>query len=174
MSVYVSVSVSISVSVSSDSHPFRFDWFPDHEKLIPTPSESCIVAIQITHLCQMRQLWAWNKSKNWQEFWCSVNAATDTETEADTETDSDMARCEHTFMGDSWQFCRITAWCLLCDGIQIRQQLLTHWGRDKMDAISQTTCSSAFSWMKMFEFQLIFHWSLFLRVQLTIFQHWFR
>ena len=51
---------------------------------------------------------------------------------------------------------------------------LTHWGRDKMDAISQTTFSSAFSWMKMFEFRLKFHWSLFLRVQLTIIQHWFR
>ena len=51
---------------------------------------------------------------------------------------------------------------------------LTHWGRDKMDAISQTTFWSAFSWMKMFEFRLKFHWSLFLRVQLTIFQHWFR
>ena len=51
---------------------------------------------------------------------------------------------------------------------------LTHWGRDKIDAISQTACSSAFSWMKMFEFHLRFHWSLFLRVQLTIFHHWFR
>ena len=30
-----------------------------------------------------------------------------------------------------------------------------------MDAISQTTFSSAFSWMKMFEFRLKFHWSLF-------------
>ena len=43
----------------------------------------------------------------------------------------------------------------------------THWGRDKMDAIFQTTFSKAFSWMKMYEFQLRFHWSLFLRVQLT-------
>ena len=43
-----------------------------------------------------------------------------------------------------------------------------------MDAISQTTFSSAFSWMKMFEYRLKFHWSLFLRVQLTISQHWFR
>ena len=43
-----------------------------------------------------------------------------------------------------------------------------------MAAISQTTYSSAFSWMKMFEFRLKFQWSLFLRVQLTIFQHWFR
>ena len=52
--------------------------------------------------------------------------------------------------------------------------LLTHWGRDKMDGISQTTFWGAFSWMKMCEFRLNFHWILFLRVQLTIFQHWFR
>ena len=50
---------------------------------------------------------------------------------------------------------------------------LTHWGRDKMDAISQTTFLNAFSWMKMFEYRLKLHWSLFLRVQLTISQHWF-
>ena len=51
---------------------------------------------------------------------------------------------------------------------------LTHWGRDKMAAISQTTLSIAFSWMKMLEFRLNFHWSLFLRVRLRIFHHWFR
>ena len=51
---------------------------------------------------------------------------------------------------------------------------LTHWGRDKMDAISQTTLSNSFSWMEMLEFRLKFHWNLFPRVQLTIFQHWFR
>ena len=51
---------------------------------------------------------------------------------------------------------------------------ITHWGRDKMDAISQTTFWSAFCWTKMFEFRLEFHWSLFLRAQLTIFQHLFR
>ena len=51
---------------------------------------------------------------------------------------------------------------------------LTHWGRDEMPVISQTTLSSAFSWMKMLEFRLKFHWSLFIRGQLTIFQHWFR
>ena len=50
----------------------------------------------------------------------------------------------------------------------------THWGRDKMDVISQTTFSNEFSWMKIFERQLKFHWSLFLRVQLAISQHWFR
>ena len=51
---------------------------------------------------------------------------------------------------------------------------LTHWGRDKMAAIFQTTYSNGFSWMKMYGFRLTFHWSLFLGVQLTIFQHWFR
>ena len=37
-----------------------------------------------------------------------------------------------------------------------------------MAAISQTTPTNAFSWMKMFEFSWIFHWILFLMV------HWFR
>ena len=50
---------------------------------------------------------------------------------------------------------------------------LTHWSRDKMAAFSQTTLSNAFSWMKILEFRLKFHWSLFLRVLSTIFQHWF-
>ena len=51
---------------------------------------------------------------------------------------------------------------------------LTHWGRDKMACFSQTTFSNAFSWMKMNEFRLRFHWSLFLGIELTISQHWFR
>ena len=51
---------------------------------------------------------------------------------------------------------------------------LTHWGRGKMAAISQTTLSIAFSLMKMLQFRINFRWSLFLRVQWTIFQHWFR
>ena len=51
---------------------------------------------------------------------------------------------------------------------------LTHWGRDKMDAISQTTFSRAFSAMKIAAFWLNFHWNMFARVQLTIIEHWFR
>ena len=43
-----------------------------------------------------------------------------------------------------------------------------------MAAIFQTTFSNTFSWKKMSEFRLQFHWSLFLRVQLTICQHCFR
>ena len=34
--------------------------------------------------------------------------------------------------------------------------VLTHWGRDKMAAIFQTTFSNEFSWMKMLEFRLKF------------------
>ena len=51
---------------------------------------------------------------------------------------------------------------------------LTHLPPDKMAAISQTVFSNAFSSMKMYKFLSRFHWYLFLRNQLTIFQHWFR
>ena len=51
---------------------------------------------------------------------------------------------------------------------------LTHWGRDKTATILQTTFSNAFSWIKICEFWLMFHWILFLRVNYTIFQYWFR
>ena len=37
--------------------------------------------------------------------------------------------------------------------------------------ISQTTFLNAFSWMKIYEFRLIFHWSLFLWVKLTTFHY---
>ena len=66
---------------------------------------------------------------------------------------------------------RYKAWT---DSYVNRLRMLTHWGRDKMAAIFQTTFSNVFSWMKMYEFRLIFPWSLFLAVQLTIFQHLFR
>ena len=52
--------------------------------------------------------------------------------------------------------------------------VLTHWGREKMITISQVTLSNAFSWMKILEFRFKFQWNLFVMVQLTIFQHWFR
>ena len=48
---------------------------------------------------------------------------------------------------------------------------LTHWGRDNMAAIFQTTFSNAFSWMKMYKFRWSFQWSLFPGFQFTIFQH---
>ena len=48
---------------------------------------------------------------------------------------------------------------------------LTHWGRDEIDAILQTTFLNASSFMKMYEFWSKFHWFV-PRVQLTIFQDW--
>ena len=51
---------------------------------------------------------------------------------------------------------------------------MADWGWDKIDAISQTTFSNGFSWIKMHEFPIKFHWNLFLRFKLTTFQHWFR
>ena len=39
-----------------------------------------------------------------------------------------------------------------------------------MAAIFQTKIFNAFSWMKIFKFQLKFHWNLFVWVQITIFQ----
>ena len=43
--------------------------------------------------------------------------------------------------------------------------------KNQIDDISQTTFSNVFSIMKMNEFRLGFHWSLFLRFELTIFQY---
>ena len=50
----------------------------------------------------------------------------------------------------------------------------TLWSRDKMNSISQPTFLNALSWDKMYEFQVRFYQSLFLKVQQTIFKHWFR
>ena len=41
--------------------------------------------------------------------------------------------------------------------IELQQFSLTHLGRDKMDAIFQTTFSNAFLWMKTYESRLRFH-----------------
>ena len=46
--------------------------------------------------------------------------------------------------------------------------------KKKMATIFQTTFWNAFSWLKMYQFQLRFHWILFPRAQLTVSQHWFR
>ena len=77
-----------------------------------------------------------------------------------------------------WEPLQLLVWLPPCSGVGfpnwVHWAFLTHWGGDKMAAIFEITIWNAFSWMKMYEFQLIFHWSLFLRVQLTIFHHWFR
>ena len=48
--------------------------------------------------------------------------------------------------------------------------LLTHWGRD----IFQTVFWNAFSWIKLYQFRLIFNRSLPIRVKLTKIKHWLR
>ena len=44
----------------------------------------------------------------------------------------------------------------------------------KITTVSQTIFSNAISWVKIYELRLRFHCRLFLRFELTIFQHWFR
>ena len=77
----------------------------------------------------------------------------------------------HEYIMGNWDICK----CLCTKIIKNNEEysLLTHWGRDKMVAFSQTILSNAFSWTKLLEFRLKIHWSLFLRVLLTISQHWF-
>ena len=92
--------------------------------------------------------------------------------------------CE--FWEAQWPHWRYTGSCLGNSLVQNRWQAiiqfnydwvqvsLTQWGRDIMAVNFLTIFSNAFSWMKIYKFRLRFHWSLFPRVQWTIFQHWFR
>ena len=66
-------------------------------------------------------------------------------------------------LGAKWSSCNPPPACLL-----------THLPLDKTAPFLQTIFSGVFSWMESFVVWLIFLWSLFLRVQLTITQHWFR
>ena len=50
---------------------------------------------------------------------------------------------------------------------------LTHWGREKWPTFPRRHFQMYFLQRKCFNFRFKFHWNLFLRVQLTIFQHWF-
>ena len=61
--------------------------------------------------------------------------------------------------------CPIGTVGLLCD------VALTHWGREKIAAISQMTFSNDISWVEMYEFRLIFHWILLLMSEFIIPQH---
>ena len=62
-----------------------------------------------------------------------------------------------------WSSLNVIPWTITQDVTYAA--MLTHWGRDKMAAISQTMFSNAISWMKMCELRLKFHWSFFLGVQ---------
>ena len=58
--------------------------------------------------------------------------------------------------------------------LEVKEGVLTHLPMDKMATILQTTFSNAFWSILFFSFRLELHWTLFLRVQLTISQHCFR
>ena len=71
--------------------------------------------------------------------------------------------------------------CIISQDIEFSKNIptsapeeLTHWARDKMADIFQTTYWNAFSWIKILEFRIQFDWNLFLRVQFTIIHHRFR
>ena len=100
---------------------------------------------------------------------------------------SAIHKFHENILESSWNLSETIPWCW--PGTHFTQSLwahnpnlvkrrdaleISHWGRDKMASVSQTTLSNAFSWTKMLEFRLRFHWSLFLRVQLTVIQHCFR
>ena len=50
----------------------------------------------------------------------------------------------------------VTFYSSSCQWFKSVISLLTHWGRDKMAAIYQTTFSNAFSWRKIYKFRLRF------------------
>ena len=70
-------------------------------------------------------------------------------------------------------YSRVSYWWLCTAGSRmdtfkpLLKTMLTDWGRDKMAVIFQTKFSNAFL-IQMHKCRLRFHWSLFLRVQLTI------
>ena len=114
---------------------------------------------QIIHIsCKnyKRNIWL---AKSSECKWCKIHA-----TQSSGIASSIDMPCKLRWSWHSWQL-----------AAQLRtRKMSTQWGRDNMVAIFQTTFSNGFSWMKMYEFRLTFHWSLFQGVELTIFQHWFR
>ena len=57
--------------------------------------------------------------------------------------------------------------CHIIDLLIFVIAVLTHWGRDKMADIFQTTFSNAFSCLKMYEFGLKFYWNFFAKVRIN-------
>ena len=151
-----------------------------------------LVAINIdTYLFwSLVKIWIWVKSRNcgclvtW--FCYQLIAKPGNKTATASWPDPYIVTCY-----SCWKYCRYDTcvnkmdnhWFRFTVRLWVRPQIITahsrmvllkHWGRDKMAAILRTTLSNAFSWMKMYELRLKFHWSLFLKVQSTIFQHRFR
>ena len=73
--------------------------------------------------------------------------------------------CHNQLTPNSPTFIHDVFVCMKARCVTKAKHVLFDWGRDKMAAISQMTLSNAFPWLKMLEFRIKFHWSLFLRVQ---------
>ena len=79
--------------------------------------------------------------------------------------------CQQAVSLISHQVCTETFSSMVSPVVVIAIYMLTHWGWDEMDDISQTTFSNAFSWTKMYKFRLRFPRSLLSGVQWTISHH---
>ena len=106
-------------------------------------------------------VWPWSMAQVVRAFGMNptVGGSSPTEVETFYVSKTSTLSQEHPFLSRKWMVlmkCWYRRWI---NSLRPRQ----------MDAISQTTFSDALSWMKIYELRLIFHWALFLRVQLTIF-----
>ena len=81
----------------------------------------------------------------------------------------------YTYIYTYWMWCG--GWVGVCFTAFLYQSVVLlsiNTLRPRKVAISfQRTFSNAFSWKKIYKFGLKFHWSFFLRVQLTMFHHWY-
>ena len=85
----------------------------------------------------------------------------------------------YMYYANNWKL-KVDVWWLIDrwrtpqNGHHITDGFLTHRGWDKIDAIFAGNIYKYIFFNEMYQFRLKFHWDLFLRVRLTIFQHWFR
>ena len=136
--------------------------------------------------CKSLLWWHWNLDTNWY-----VNSLWPGDATWWQRTQSTLAQvmacCLITpghFLNQCWLINNEIVWHLsMCNftgnpDINPWIEFENHWFntlRPRLNgAIFQTTFSNRFSWIKMFEYQLIFHWNLFPRVQLIISQRCFR
>ena len=132
----------------------------------------CREILYITHLA--RQSSFWNKSMDVRAIQLATN---NDQKHCYTQVCLFIQRCIFVYLSLGMWLCHTTT-CREGPNLAevqlggISPMVLTHWGRDKMAANSQTTFSNTFSWIKMCEYWFELHWIVFLRVQLTIFQHW--
>ena len=130
------------------SHYLNQCWFLIGEVLLHSPESYCTVGTQETIL--------WWVSKLYFQDYCHISHGPTSEQ-------------TYFFVSDA---CLIHGSFQLVPSNSLVRFMETN--AQYVAAISQTTFWNAFSWMKMYEVRLQFHWSLFLRFEITILQHWFR